>query len=96
MKFIFPQNYNFKTKLFGLLDYPTVFFNFIFFIIIFIFTKLFIHDLFTKIIIFIVTCFPIFLISCVAFQQENIVYVLIYLFKFYKNDKIYIYRKLNF
>ena len=54
MKFIFPQNYNFKTKLFGLLDYPTVFFNFIFFIIIFIFTKLFIHDLFTKIIIFIV------------------------------------------
>lgn len=96
MKFIFPQNYNFKTKLFGLLDYPTVIFNFIFFIIIFIFTKLFIHDLFTKIIIFIVTCFPIFLISCVAFHQENIVYVLIYLFKFYKNDKIYIYRKLNF
>ena len=27
MKFIFPQNYNFKNKLFGFLDYSTIFFN---------------------------------------------------------------------
>ena len=25
MKFIFPQNYNFKNKLFGFLDYSTIF-----------------------------------------------------------------------
>ena len=29
MKFIFPQNYNFKNKLFGFLDYSTIFLNLI-------------------------------------------------------------------
>ena len=56
MKFIFPQNYNFNTKLFGVLDYPTAIFNFIWWIIVFIITNLFVLDLLTKIIIFIVTC----------------------------------------
>ena len=27
MKFIFPQNYNFKNKLLGIIDYSTAFFN---------------------------------------------------------------------
>ncbi len=26
MKFIFPQNYNFKNKLFGVIEYSTIFF----------------------------------------------------------------------
>ena len=29
MKFIFPQNYDFKNKLFGFIDYSTVIFNLI-------------------------------------------------------------------
>ena len=41
MKFIFPQNYNFKTKFLGLVDYPTAIFNVAVWGIIFIFTKLF-------------------------------------------------------
>lgn len=93
MKFIFPQNYNFNTKLFGLLDYPTVIFNFILWFIIFIITKIFIIDLMTKIIIFIIICFPILLISLFGFQQENIIYVFKYLFIFYKSNKIYLYKK---
>lgn len=28
MKFIFPQNYNFKNKLFGVIEYSTIFFKF--------------------------------------------------------------------
>ena len=93
MKFIFPQNYNFNTKLFGLLDYPTAIFNFICWIIIFIITKLFIKDLFIKIIFFIITCFPILLISLFGFNQENIIYVFKYLIIFYKNTKLYLYKK---
>jgi len=93
MKFIFPQNYNFNTKLFGLLDYPTAIFNFIWWIIIFIITKLFIKDLFIKIIFFIITCFPILLISLFGFNQENIIYVFKYLIIFYKNTKLYLYKK---
>lgn len=93
MKFIFPQNYNFNTKIFGLIDYPTTIFNFIWWIIIFIIAKLFIVDLLFKIIFFIITCFPILLISLFGFHQENIIYVFKYLFKFYKNNKIYLYKK---
>ena len=29
MKFIFPQNYNFKNKLFGIIDYTNLFLNII-------------------------------------------------------------------
>lgn len=93
MKFIFPQNYNFNTKLFGLLDYPTAIFNFICWTIIFIFTKLFIVDLLTKIIIFIILCLPILLISLFGFHQENIIYVFHYIFIFYKKPKLYLYQK---
>ena len=93
MKFIFPQNYNFQSKLFGIFDYYTVLFNFVCWIITFFITNLFINDLFNKIIFFIIFCFPIFLISVFAFGQENIIYVLIYLFKYYKKNKLYLYKK---
>ena len=93
MKFIFPQNYNFNTKLFGLLDYPTAILNFIWWFIIFIITKIFVTDLLTKITIFIITCFPILLISLVGFHQENIIYVFKYLLIFYKKPKLYLYKK---
>lgn len=92
MKFIFPQNYNFKTKLFGILDYPTAIFNLIFGFIVFIITKFFIYDFLTKIIIFIIICFPIFLISIFGFHQENIIYVFYYLFLYIKSKKIYLYK----
>lgn len=93
MKFIFPQNYNFKTKLFGLLDYPTVIFNILLWIFVFIITKIIIKDLIIKIIIFIIFCFPIFLISLFGFNQENIIYVFKYLFLFYKKPKLYLFKK---
>ena len=37
MKFIFPQNYRFKNKLLGIIDYSTLFFNIILAIILFVF-----------------------------------------------------------
>jgi len=93
MKFIFPQNYRFHTKLFGLFDYPTAFLNFAWWLIIFLITKLLPFHLLDKIIFFIITCFPILLISLFGFQQENILYVIHYLFIFWKSNKLYLYRK---
>ncbi len=93
MKFIFPQNYRFQTKLFGFIDYPTAILNFIWWFIIFIITKILMLDLFTKIIVFIITCFPVLLISLFGFRQENILYVFRYLFSFWKSHKIYLYKK---
>ncbi len=93
MKFIFPQNYNFNTKLFGIIDYSTAFINIIWWIIIFCILHFLFNDLTLKIIIFIITCFPIFLFSVIGFNHENIFYVIKYLYKFAKSNKIYLYKK---
>lgn len=94
MKFIFPQNYSFSTKLFGLIDYQTAIFNFVCWVVLFFVTSLLKLSLFTKIIVFIIICFPILLISIFGFHQENLIYVFKYLFTFLKKPKIYLYEKL--
>ena len=93
MKFIFPQNYNFNNKLFGVIDYTTAIFNIIWFLIIFLLVNLFFSSLIIKIIIGIIFYFPILLLSIVGFNGENIVYVFSYLFNFIKKQKIYFYNK---
>ena len=93
MKFIFPQNYNFKIKLLGFIDYPVAIFNIILWLIIYFFINLIFNDLYIKIVIFISIVFPILLISIIGFNHENILYVFLYIFKFIKNRHIYLYKK---
>lgn len=93
MKFIFPQNYSFNTKLFGLIDYQTAILNLCCWGITFVITSLLKLNLFSKIIIFIIFCFPILLISIFGIHQENILYVFCYIFNFIKRPKIYLYQK---
>lgn len=99
MKFIFPQNYNFSTKLFGLIDYKTAILNFIFWIFSFFISRIFNFNLLTTIIFFIIICLPLLLFSLFGFYQENIIYVFKYVFIYLKRNKIYLYKKrliLNF
>ena len=42
MKFIFPQNYNFENKLFGIIDYNTAIANLLWYAIIFLFIQFFV------------------------------------------------------
>ena len=93
MKFIFPQNYNFENKLFGIIDYNTAIANLLWYAIIFLFIQFFCNDLQTKIFIFILFCFPFFLISITGLNGENILYVFKYLLKFAYKPKLYFYTK---
>lgn len=93
MKFIVPQNYNFKSKILGFIDYTTALVNIIWFVIVFFILNLFNITLINKISILIILCFPLFLISLFGFQNENIVFIFIYIFKFIKNRKIYFFYK---
>ncbi len=93
MKFIFPQNYQFSSKLFGVIDYSTAIFNLICWIIFFTLGNLLFQSLTWKITFFIIFCFPIFLISIIGFHHENILYVFHYLFLYYKRQKVYLYQK---
>ena len=63
MKFIFPQNYNFKSKFLGIIDYSTLFLNIVWDLFIF------------------------------GFNHENILCIIIYLIKYFKNSKLYLYKK---
>ena len=95
MKFIFPQNYNFKSKLFGVIDYNTIILNLICDLFIFIFVNFF-NNLNIKIFLFFIFCFPLLLFSFSGFNGENIVYVLAYISKFLFKQKLLFFQKNNF
>ena len=92
MKFIFPQNYNFKSKLFGIIDYNTIILNLIWNLFIFIFVNFF-NNLNLKIFLFFVFSFPLLLFSFSGFNGESIIYVLKYISNFIIKQKLYLFRK---
>lgn len=93
MKFIIPQNFNFKRKLLGLIDYSTAIFNVLWICFIFLIVNLFSFSLNVKIGIFITFYFPLLLFSIFGFNNENILYVLSYTIKFFKNSHVYFFSK---
>lgn len=93
MKFIFPKNYDFKNKLFGIIDYSTVFINLIWYGFVLILINLFFNNLNIKIFLFILLCFPFLLISISGFNGENFVYVFQYIFSFFIKQKLFLYLK---
>ena len=52
MKFIFPKNYNFKNKLFGIIDYSSLFVNLLWEVFVFCFINLIFINITIKIFIF--------------------------------------------
>ena len=90
MKFIFPQNYNFKNKILGIIDYSTALANIIWYVFVFLIINIFCHSLEIKIFLFIFLCFPFFLISFTGLNGENVLYVFKYFFCFIIKPKIYL------
>lgn len=93
MKFIIPQNYDFKSKIFGIIDYSTAFFNLFWYIIIFFILNLCFKSWNIKIFFLISLCFPITLFSIVGFNGEPAVYVFKYIIKYFIKPKLYLYKK---
>ena len=93
MKFIFPQNYDFKNKLLGVIDYSTAIVNILWYAFVLFFIHLFFRSLTVKIFLFILFCLPLFLFSFSGFQGENILYVFSYLFHFITKQKLFLYKK---
>ena len=92
MKFIFPQNYNFKSKLFGTIDYNIICINLIWDLFVFLIISFF-NNLNVKIFLFFVLCFPLFLFSFLGFNGESITYVFAYIFNFLFKDKLLFFNK---
>ncbi len=92
MKFIFPQNYKFNNKIFGIVDYSTAIVNVIWYVIVFFSVNIIFNSMQIKIFLFVLLCFPFFLISIIGFNHENIISVIVYVIKFFKNRRIYLYK----
>ena len=93
MNFIFPSNYNFKNKLFGIIDYTSVIINIILYIFVYCLINLIFTDFNLKVIIFISLCLPFLIFTIINNRNENVLFVLLYIVKFFCNRKIYFYRK---
>lgn len=95
MKFIFPQNYDFKNKLLGIIDYSTAFVNVAWYGFVFLLVSVLFKSINIKVVVFIFLCFPLFLFSFVGFNGENIVVVFKYMFKFIFKQKLLFYSKIK-
>ena len=93
MKFIFPQNYNFKNKLFGIIDYTNLFLNIIWNFFIYFIIKFLFNNITIKIFVFIVFSLPFLLFSIFGVKQENILSIFLYIVKYYRNHRLYLYSK---
>lgn len=93
MKFVFPKNYKFSSKLLGIIDYSSAIIILIFGIFLFFILNIFITDLSIKIFIFISFVFPFILFVIVNNSKENIFFTILYVIKFFYTRKIYLYNK---
>ena len=93
MKFIFPQNYNFNTKLLGIIDYSVAIADVIWGLFVFLFVNFIFKSLKIKIFLIIILVFPIILFSVVGVDGENLLHFLSYIIKYNFKQKIYLYEK---
>lgn len=93
MHFVFPKNYSFKSKILGFIDYSTAILDSIVGISLYFLINLFIKKLSTKIYLFIILFLPFFLISILGLNHESFIQVFKYMYKFIKNQNIYLYDK---
>lgn len=93
MKFIFPQNYKFNTKILGIINYQTAILNLIWDGLVFLIINFIFKSLNIKIFLFIVFCFPIFIFSIIGINGDNLINVMIYMSKFIIKPKLLFYSK---
>ena len=93
MQFIFPSNYNFKNKLFGIINYSTAIINVVWYVFCFCLVNLIFDNINFKIIFFSIFSIPFFVFSIINDKNENILIVIIYVFKFLFKPKLYLYKK---
>ena len=95
INFIFPKNYKFKSKLFGFIDYETAIIVAIYGVFLYIILNWIFENVNIKIYIFISLYFPVILISFLGINNENILDIIRYLFKYFISQKVILYWKNN-
>lgn len=95
MHFVFPKNYNFKQKILGFIDYSTAIIDLIIGFSLYFIINIIFDNFSIKVYLFISLYFPILLFSILGIRKENFISVFKYIFKFFRNQQIYLYNKKN-
>ncbi len=93
MNFIIPKNYNFKNKLFGIIDYTTAIFNTIWNVLLYFILKNIEITISIKICIFSSLSFPVLLLTLIGFNNESPIYTIKYLLNYLKTQKVFLFKK---
>ena len=93
MNFIIPKNYNFKNKLFGIIDYTTAIFNTIWNVLLYFILKNIEITMSIKICIFSSLSFPVLLLTLIGFNNESPIYTIKYLLNYLKSQKVFLFKK---
>ena len=93
MKFIFPQNYDLNTKIFGIIDYSTAIVDFIWGGIVFFLINIIFKSLSYKVFSFIILVLPVLIFSVVGVNGENLIYFIQYITKYIFRQKVFLYEK---
>ena len=93
MRFIFPQNYQFHSRLLGLFDYTTLIFNIVWFAFLFVCSNLFFDNLEIKIAFCTILDLPFILFSFIGIHGENMFSIIFSMLSFIKKRRIYFYSK---
>ena len=95
MKFIFPQNYNLKSKIFGFIDYSSAIFDVLWGTMMFGIINSLFNSINVKVFLFIILVLPVTIFSIVGINGENIIYYMSYIFKYIFSQKLLLYDKEN-
>ena len=93
MKFIFPQNYNLKPKIFGFIDYSSAIFDIVWGVVVFGISNILFSSVNVKIFFIIIFVLPVVIFSIVGINGDNIMYYMSYIFKYIFSQKLLLYEK---
>lgn len=92
MHFIIPKNFNFKPKLFGIIEYWTALLDIIWAIVLYLIINVLPIMLNIKFYLFVIFFLPFFLFSIIGINNEDIISVVKYLYNYFSRSKIYLYK----
>jgi hypothetical protein len=93
MKFIFPKNYRYTSKILGFIDYVTAIVDLTIGIILFLIIKLLFRKISIQIYFFVILYLPFILFTIFLVKEENIVDFVSCIIKFIKKRGVYVYEK---
>lgn len=92
-EFVFPQNYDIKPKILGIIEVETLFIYIMIVVLTYFITSFLTENIILKIQILIITLLPPLILMVNGIKGESLIYVVKYMIKYFFKKKVYLYQK---